>query len=71
VDTIVLSSVEKFVFTGARIRPPKDGWTRAILRQSSHSSFVNNKDIEVPQRCVESSDNTLIVRVLNNGPIDV
>jgi len=71
VDTILLSSVENFVFTGARIRLPKDRWTRAILRQSSHSAFVNNKHIEVPQRCVESSDNNLIVRVLNNGPIDV
>jgi len=64
VDTILLSSVENFVFTGARIRLPKDRWTRAILRQSSHSAFVNNKDIEVPQKYIESSDNNLIVRVL-------
>jgi len=71
VDTILLASVENFVFTGARIRLPKDRWTRAVLRQSSHSAFVNNKDIEEPQRGVESSDNNLILRVLNNVSIDV
>jgi len=75
IDTILLSAAENFVFTGVRLKLPNIRHTKALLRQSIHSSFVNNKDIEVPQRTFESTISSchrnLVVRILNNGPIDV
>jgi len=76
IDTILLSAAENLVFTGIRLkRPNVRHLTAALLRQNVHSSFLINKDKEVPQRTYESTVSSfhrnLVVRQLNNGPIDV
>jgi len=71
-DTILLSNARNFVFTGARIKlPDTRPATLAKLQPSVRSSFIANKDVEVPVKDIRTSPRNLAVCIYNHGPLDI
>jgi len=68
-DAIMLSNVDNFVFTGARIRlPDTRPITTARIQPSVESPLVKERDVHIPVQEARNYNNNMTVRV---GPLDI